>query len=91
MSMVIDLASRRAAPAQSGGSAKPQQEQGRFFRHIERQAAIENSLSMALHHVRDQGNDVANLHKAVGRANRALTLLKQACDEAVAADLLRGR
>jgi hypothetical protein len=44
---------------------------------VERQAAIENSLSMALYFVRQPGHSAANLWAATARANRALTLLKQ--------------
>lgn len=44
---------------------------------IAHQAAIENALSMALYFVRQPGNQKANLWAATGRANRALTLLKQ--------------
>lgn len=54
------------------------------FRHIPdqvaRQAAIENALSMALHFVRQPGESAANLWAATARANRALTLLKQASE-----------
>ena len=39
-----------------------------------RQQAIENALSMALHHVRH-----GDTHAAVGRAIRAASMLKQAC------------
>lgn len=45
---------------------------------IARQAAIENALSAALFFVRQPGNAAANLWAATARANRALTLLKQA-------------
>ena len=45
---------------------------------IERQAAIENALSMALYFIRQPGTSAANLWAATARANRALTLLKQA-------------
>ena len=45
---------------------------------IERQAAIENALSMALHFVRQPGESAANLWAATARVNRAFTLLKQA-------------
>ncbi len=43
---------------------------------IEHQQAIENALSMALHHVRSDGPDM--LHRAIAKAQRALTLLKRA-------------
>ena len=45
---------------------------------VARQAAIENALSMALYFIRQPGNTTANLWAATARANRALTLLKQA-------------
>ena len=45
---------------------------------VERQAAIENALSMALYFMRQPGNTAANLWAATARTNRALTLLKQA-------------
>lgn len=69
MTNVISLASRRAAvsvraPAQTSDP-------------IAQQAAIENALSMALHHLR--GDKPGYLHAATAKANRALSLLKQAC------------
>lgn len=45
---------------------------------VERQAAIENALTMALYFVRQSGSTAANLWAATARTNRALTLLKQA-------------
>ena len=45
---------------------------------IERQAAIENALSMALYFIRQPGDVAANVWAATARTNRALTLLKQA-------------
>lgn len=45
-----------------------------------RQAAIENALSMALYFVRQPGDVAANRWAATARANRALTLLKQASE-----------
>jgi hypothetical protein len=45
---------------------------------VERQAAIENALSMALHYVRQPGESATNLLAATARADRAFTLLKQA-------------
>lgn len=45
---------------------------------VARQAAIENALSMALYFIRQPGNTAANVWAATARANRALTLLKQA-------------
>lgn len=49
---------------------------------IQRQAAIENALSMALWHVRHADTAQA-LQSATGRAIRAASLLKQACTEAI--------
>lgn len=54
---------------------------------VERQAAIENALSMALHFIRQPGDCAANLRAATARANRALTILKQACSEANASEV----
>jgi hypothetical protein len=45
---------------------------------VAQQAAIENALSMALYFVRQPGRERANLWAATAKANRALTLLKQA-------------
>lgn len=47
---------------------------------VQRQAAIENALSMALFFVRQPGSTPANLWAATARTNRALTLLKHASD-----------
>ena len=47
---------------------------------IARQQAIENALSAALFHIR-QPHTTTALWAATGRANRALSLLKQACTE----------
>lgn len=72
MKKVIHLASVGAGiPVHS--SARP-----RSTSPIERQQAIENALSMALHFVRQPGDSAANLWAATARTNRALTLLKQA-------------
>ena len=46
---------------------------------IERQQAIENALSAALWHVRKDSNH-ATLQAATGRAIRAVSMLKQACE-----------
>lgn len=85
MTKVIHLPSPRAGtrvqmsaqtPAQrSAPSARPL---GVSASPIERQAAIENALNMALYFMRQPGNTAANLWAATARANRALTLLKQA-------------
>ncbi|WP_394788776.1 hypothetical protein [Rhodoferax sp.] len=49
------------------------------FNSVERQQAIENALSTALYYVRQPNTTATMLHAATGRANRALSLLKQAC------------
>lgn len=53
---------------------------GRTLDPIQRQAAIENALSMALYFMRRPGTtpteQAANLWAATARTNRALTLLK---------------
>lgn len=78
MTNVISLASRRAAvPVHK--SAHP-------IDSVQHQAAIENALSMALYHVR--GDACGGLHAATAKANRALSLLKQAC--AAEASTVRG-
>ena len=68
-SKVIHLASRQAGRNPQSRSLTPQ-----------RQAVIENALSMALHFVRQPGAIPANLWAATSRATRAATLLKQACE-----------
>ena len=69
MTKVIHLASRQAARNQQSPSLTPQ-----------RQAVIENALTMALHFVRQPGAQAPNLWAATSRATRAATLLKQACE-----------
>ena len=58
---------------------------GRALDPIQRQAAIENALSMALYFMRRQDSSpseaAANLWAATARANRALTLLKAASSD----------
>ena len=85
MKKVIHLASTRAGtrvhtsaqtPAAKPYPTAPNQERAKS--PVERQAAIENALSMALYFVRQPGELSANLWAATARANRALTLLKQA-------------
>ena len=76
MTNVTSLASRKASPSAANTAITPTPEQG----SIERQQAIENALSMALYHVR-QPHSTTALQAATGRANRALTLLKNACAE----------
>lgn len=45
---------------------------------VQRQAAIENALTMALYFIRQPGTTAANVWAATARTNRAFTLLKQA-------------
>jgi hypothetical protein len=47
---------------------------------LERQQAIENALSAALWHIR-HGDTLAAIQTATGRAIRAVSMLKQACEE----------
>jgi galactokinase len=49
---------------------------------LDRQQAIENALSMALHYVRSTTCSVDQLRHAVAKTNRALTLLKHASQQA---------
>ena len=74
-------ATRRAAPGVLS-LAQP----GRTLDPIQRQAAIENALSTALYFMRRPGDApaerAANLWAATARANRALSLLKQASTDA---------
>jgi hypothetical protein len=59
---------------------------GRALDPIQRQAAIENALNMALHFMRQPGHTsgqlAANLWAATARTNRALSLLKAASMDA---------
>lgn len=69
MTNVISLARPRAAVFVQPSAHTPDP--------VQQQAAIENALSMALHHVR--GDSPKGLRAATAKANRALSLLKQAC------------
>lgn len=60
--------------------------QPHLLSEVDRQAAIENALSMALYFVRQPDNVQANLWAATARANRALTLLKHASLAAAASE-----
>ncbi|MDR1968285.1 MAG: hypothetical protein LBQ32_06270 [Burkholderiaceae bacterium] len=68
--------------ASRAATAAPLAQSGRALDRIQRQAAIENALSMALHFMRQPtatpGQHAANLWAATARTNRALTLLKTA-------------
>ncbi len=81
--MANTAVSRAAVNAAS--LAKP----GRTLDPIQRQAAIENALSMALHFMRRIGEtpaeQSANLWAATARTNRALTLLKAASADVLTA------
>jgi hypothetical protein len=85
MTKVIHLSSPRAgtrvhtyAQAPTQQSAPGARRQEPCASPIERQAAIENALSMALYFMRQPGDIAANVWAATARTNRALTLLKQA-------------
>jgi hypothetical protein len=82
MTKVIRLTSSRAGtrvhssahqPTLSTTTAAPA-----TFDPVTRQQDIENALSMALYFIRQPGITAANVWAATARANRALTLLKQA-------------
>lgn len=68
--------------SRAAAQAATQAQTARIFDPIQRQAAIENALSMALYFMRRPGEtapeQAANLWAATARANRALTLLKAA-------------
>lgn len=85
MTKVIRLSSPRAGTRVHSSAQTPTQHStpgahppGRCASPIERQAAIENALSMALYFMRQPGDAAANVWAATARTNRALTLLKQA-------------
>ena len=72
MTHVIHLPRRNAgAPVQSAPSQSLTPD---------RQATIENCLQMSLQFVRRADATAADLWAATSRCNRALTLLKQACE-----------
>ena len=85
MTNVIPLASRCAAiPVQSLAQVppfEPATDTTHEPHSVARQQAIENALSTALYYVRLPYSATA-LKAATGRANRALSLLKNSCDEA---------
>ena len=85
MMKVLHLPSPRAgtlvriiAPSPAPAMAPTASVLERFSEPVERQAAIENALTMALYFVRQPGDGASNLWAATARTNRALTLLKQA-------------
>jgi len=69
--------------------AHPLAQSGRSLDPIQRQAAIENALAMALHFLRrpcaGDAEQAANLWAATARTNRALSLLKAASADACTA------
>lgn len=71
MTNVISLARTRVAQSV--------QSSAHILDPINHQAAIENALSTALYYVRQPAHSPAMLQAATARANRALSLLKQAC------------
>ncbi|MDP3797412.1 MAG: hypothetical protein Q8R06_09715 [Polaromonas sp.] len=91
MTNVISLAHARAAktvrtPAQHPPKpVSPSKAAAAALDAVQLQASIENALSMALNHVR--GNASGRLHAATAKANRALTLLKQACTSSTSTTL----
>ena len=70
---ILSLASRRAAPIQSQADITDPHV-------IALRAAAENALSMALSMLRSSAGTAADLQRATGRAIRAATLLKRACN-----------
>ena len=85
MTNVISLASRCAAiPVQSLAQVptlKTALDTTHEPHSVARQQAIENALSTALYFIRQPYSTTA-LQAATGRANRALSLLKNSCCEA---------
>ena len=79
MTNVISLARTRVAPIVQTTAQTPDP--------IAHQAAIENALSMALYYVRQPAHSPAMLQAATARANRALSLLKQACSASATTSL----
>lgn len=80
MTQVISLTGRRAGTLTAAADNR-KSFNASGVRTVDRQAAIENALSMALFFIRQAGDSRANLWAATARTNRALSLLKQAaCD-----------
>ena len=78
--VVLSLPARKAShPAAFPAATTPTHQPNQAI--IERQQAIENALSAALYFIRLPSTP-SGLHAATGRANRALSLLKQACSQA---------
>lgn len=80
MTQVISLAGRRAGSL-TAAAVNLKTSNAAGVRAVDRQAAIENALSMALYFIRQPGDTRANLWAATARTNRALSLLKQAASD----------
>lgn len=78
MTTVIQKSSRFAGTNVQSSAQPSAPDLERIPGLVERQAAIENALTMALYFIRQPDESAANLWAATARANRALTLLKQA-------------
>lgn len=70
-----------SAPLSTTPPLYPAADQQPAIDPVQRQAAIENALIMALFFVRQPGGTPANLWAATARTNRALTLLKHVSAE----------
>lgn len=82
--IVVPMPGRRAGTLTAPRAATKPSTSNTEAQAIARQAAIENALSTALYFVRQPGDNAANLWAATARANRALSLLKQASQAAPA-------
>ena len=78
----MQTANPKTAPTNHGGNTPTVI----YSNSVDRHAAIENSLSTALHLVRN-GKTIADIQRAMSRAMRATTLLKQTCE---CVDVLKG-
>lgn len=87
MTKVIRLASRSAGIHAQNTAQSTTRATTAEMLTPERLAVIENCLCMSLHFVRQINATPADLWAATSRANRALTLLKQACEQATARQL----
>ena len=86
MTKVIHLASRHTGATTGHTPAQTPQPEHEWLTP-QSQAAIENELSMALYFTRQSHATPANLWAATARTNRAMTLLKQASEQATARQL----
>ena len=80
MTKVIHLASRRAGNSVQLSAQFPNRKPTEPLT-LDRQAAIENALALALYHIR-QHETPGNIHAATVRAVRAASMLKQASEDA---------